>query len=279
MGEKDRQEMELVDQLVFAYQAGDMASGEELMKRFGCHPTERSLQSYVGKYYKFIRTVPYRMFNSRENRVFISCFMKDPDVRARLIRKNTSSEIRTKVVEHWPKMVDQWRCIPDEELWFELRYLFLRQAKRYKHKYKNIFFTGYLSNSYGYAVAQFLRKRLKTYDIYARKRPMIVYAEDVHEDDEAEITVSDKVFTHLPFLIEDEELGNAWVRGFDCDDRFRRLSQLQRLILKMYYEDDLTDQKIADTMNLHINTIHKYRKKACQIVQETHEYLLQGGEL
>lgn len=75
----------------------------------------------------------------------------------------------------------------------------------------------------------------------------------------------------------DEELDINWVRGLTCGEEFKELTHLQRLILKLNYEDGWTDGKIADMMGIHINTIFRQRKKADAIVKETVEKLIQEG--
>lgn len=274
-------EMREIDELVFRFQAGDKECGERLLRLFGCHPKDRKLTAYVGKYFRIIRKVTLS-FKDRDSRKFISTFIEDPVIREKMRVFYQYGETRRKVSDLLDHLQNLWSSIPDEELKQDLRFLFIRQMVRYKHKREKVFFTGYLYNSYRYAVQNYLRDKFKVNEPYTylyQSGKLLVYQEDIYEDSDTEIRLDERTFSTQPMLASDDELGNTWIRGFNCRDEFKRLTQWQRLLLKLYYEDNKTDGQIAEYTNMHINTIHKHRKKAEHIVQETAEYLRNGGEI
>jgi DNA-directed RNA polymerase specialized sigma24 family protein len=272
-------EMERIDELVLRFQAGDKDCGEQLLRLFGCHPEDKKLSLYVGKYFRMIRKVVLS-FDDRDSRKFISTFIADPAIREKMRVSYQYADVKGKVIELLTYLQSMWMAIPDDELKQDLRFLFIRQMVRYKHKRRKVFFTGYLYNSYRYAVLNYLKDKFKSYEPYMYpSRRLVAYQDDVYEDADTEIQLDYRTFSTQPMLASDDDLGYTWVRGFNCRDEFKRLNQWQRLILKLYYADEMNDREIAVYMNMHINTIHNHRKKAEHIVQETAEYLQSGGEI
>lgn len=266
---KQKEEMEEIDRLVFQFQEGDWESGEEVLRLFGCHPDE-PFTRYVGKFYHMLRYGRFS-FSDRESRKIISCFVSDPLVRKNLHKAYQYGDTRQKAYDAVKSMMGYVESIPDEDLKQELRTLFIQQMKRYKKKKKDVFFAGYIYNSYGYAVLNFLNSYVKKSEPYhiKYKKPYLIPLDEAYvEENEEGYEINERLTNQTLILQEDEVIGNSWIRGLTCGEEFQKLSMLQRLIIKFYYEDDLTDGKIAKQMNMHINTIHKQRKKGIQLIEE-----------
>lgn len=269
MKAKDKQGMQAIDELVFRFQAGDKEAGEEVMRMFGCHP-EADMSNYVGKYYYMLRMGRFS-FDDLESRTFINCFIGNAEVRSAMRKWFQSADTRRHAVKALTDIVKRLWHISDEELKQDLRLLFIQQMQRYKKIKKNVYFSGYLCNSYGFAVVDYVMKRMKSKEPYVIKYntyQIIPMQEEVYVDDASSIDINERTLYNTPMMLDDDELGNSWVRGLTCGEEFMKLNHFQRLILKLYYQDDMSDGKIAKLMNMHINTIHNHRKRAIKIVEQ-----------
>lgn len=276
MNEKKRKNMDDISDIVLRYQGGDQASGEEILKRFGGHPSE-PMTAYMGKFYRLIRDGTFD-FQDRDSRRFIALFIEDESVRESLYKFYQNSFVKKIAMQKVDHVRNICSIIEDEDLKQELRFLLLKQALRWKRKSKKIGFTGYLYNSYRFALFRRINQILKPYDPYLHNfEEMERFEDESHVDGNTVIKLDQSWFIQEPMLIDDDELGNSWVRGLTCSDEFRYISPLQRYILKLYYEEGLSDQKIADRFSMHINTIHNHRKKAIKTVQETVARLKEEG--
>jgi DNA-directed RNA polymerase specialized sigma24 family protein len=266
-----------IDELVFAYQNGSEEAAMELLEIYGGHPKKRDLSLYLGKYFKMLRYGKLDL-NDRDSRLFISLFLEDPCMRKEMRKayqyKPTQQAARRKLqnLEH------SLRVMTDDDLRQELVAMFLKVAKKYKKVKKNVDFNGYLYNYYRFEVANFIKKLLQPDEMYVKHPDRLIrIADDLLGDDDSVIELQDSILMNLPIMQMEEELDINWVRGFTCGEEFKELSQLQRLIIKLNYEDGWSDGKIADMMGIHINTIFRQRKKADAIVKETVEKLIQEG--
>lgn len=279
IGEKEKEKMLNVDQLVFRFQDGDDEAGEELIRMFGGHPKEE-VNFYIGKYFWMLRGDSERFkWKDKDSRKFICCFLEDSEMRKSMKRFYQNGDVRTYAMKKLHKIVDQCKPIEDEDLKQELRLMFIEQAKRYKNISKNINFPGYLFNSYRYRIATMITRRMRKYDPYLHmysSKQILSLQEDRYVDGGTEIEIEENTFNQL-MLQDDDELGNSWVRGLTCGPQFRDLTSLQRLIIKLYYDEKMTDRAIASKLSMHINTIHNNRKRAKAIIEGTVERLYKEG--
>jgi RNA polymerase sigma factor (sigma-70 family) len=278
MWPKEKEKLLYIDQLVFRFQDGDKEAGEELSKLFGCHPSG-PLRLYIGKYFNLLRFGRFS-FNDKDSRKFISCVIADPKLRERLRPAYQYRETKIQTMRYVYKLSELCASIAEDELIQELTYLFLRQAKRYKKKRKHVNFAGYLYNSYRYAVIDYINKRVRKYDPYLHmysKYELPAFNDELYIDSKTEIDINEITISDVTQIVDDDTLGNSWVRGLTCGPEFRDLNDFQRLILKLHFEDKMTDGKIAERFNMHINTIHKHRKRAENIIKETRERLFKEG--
>lgn len=277
MNDKDKELMEHIDQLVFQYQEGCEESGEALLRYFGCHPAQWELSSYIGKYYSILRFGRFN-FADRDSRKFISSFISDAELRKKMKPWYQYKEVKTEVRKIVDHVVGMCLPIPDEDLKQDLRMLFLQQARRYKKTRKNVNFPGYLYNSYRYAVKNHITKLFKAYEPYMHMPGKLkALYEDVSGDETTLIPIDDITLEDTPIMMLDDELGNNWVRGLTCGEEFEDLTPLQRLILKMHYQEGMSDRKIADQLGLHINTVFRQRTKTIKQVEDNVERIQKEG--
>lgn len=266
-----------IDEIVFLYQEGDELAGEEILRRYGCHPNDKELTKYVGKYFKMLRRGVFN-FKDKDSRAFIRCFVADKELRDKLIPFYQYKETIERTYEVLNRIIKQLKAIDDEDMKQDLRMLLLIQAQRYEKTKKSVDFNGYLYNSYRFAVKNWIQKLTKPSEPYMHMHDELLgFAEDSFADEDSEIEVNEDLFAAPPMIEMDEEIGNSWVRGITCGEEFKDLTPLQRLIIKLHYHDGLTDGKIAEMMGIHINTIFRQRKKAGQIIEQTTEELIQKG--
>ena len=267
-----------IDELVFRFQEGDGEAGERLLRIFGGHPEDPEPTRFIGKYYLLLRYGKVN-FKDRDTRRFIMLFIDDPEIRKKLIPFYQYKEVKSHAIKKVELLVKQLEFIPDEDLIQDLRVLFLTQVKKYNSKRKGkVRFTGYLYNSYRYVVKNHVERILKPKDPLTHKRQNVIhFQDDRFEDENSEIEINDRIFNDDIRILEDDELGNNWVRGITCGEEFRKLNPFQRLILKLHYEDGYSDGEIGEKLGLHINTIFRQRRATCQIVQKTVQDLIKEG--
>lgn len=268
------EEQEYIEVLVFSYQEGNEAAGEELLRMYGADPASDTLTSYIGKFYRMIRFGKID-FKDYDSRYCVSLFFPGPE-RPAIIQSYQYKKTKQDVLRKLANIEESMKCVEDDELKQELRFLFLRQCKRYKKT--NRTFGAYLNNSYRYEVARYIIRLMKQEEPYVKLRKKIVrLADERVKDDDADVDIQDSIFAKEPMMVMDEELGNSWVRGLTCGEQFRDLTPLQRMIIKLNYFDGWSDGRIADKMGIHINTIFRQRTKAGEIVRNTVEQLKQEG--
>lgn len=277
--EKPKQEHHNIDELVFRYQAGCEESGEEILRIFGCHPQDKRMTLYVGKYYSMLRYGKIS-FGDKDSRRFIACFMVDSELRKKMIPFYQYRDVKEEARRTLEKVINILGVVEDEDFKQDLRMLLLQQAIRYRKTKKSVDFTGYLYNSYRYAVKNYIQDLFKRYEPYMHMPNNLISIEDeLIEDESSIIKLGEDIFAKEPMISADldDELGNSWVRGLTCGDEFKDVTPLQRLILKLHFHDGVADGKIADMMGVHINTIFRQRKKATKAIEEAIERLIAEG--
>jgi len=248
---------DLVDELVQKYQDGDRDAAEELI---------RQLAPYMIKFFKILRLGIIDL-SDRDSRRFISLFIEKPDIRAKLKKAFQSSDARNEAYQAALMVQSMCSEIPSEDIIQELIVVLLTLAKRFTKHRKKVNFCGYLYNSYRFE----LGRRIKsiTADPLAHRSDFNVsYNDGEYLNKEDLIEDNARVFINEPLMILEDELGNSWVRGLTCGEEFSRLTQLQRIILKMHYIDGEGDTAIAERLGLHRNTVRSQRVRAEELLRQ-----------
>lgn len=251
------------DDIVKRYQNGDEGAGMALLKEYGYDPESGEVYAYIGKYFKMMRFG--RMdFKNYDSRAFISLFFSDAE--GKEMRKSYQyMETKVKMRKKLQQIEKVMRSVPDDDIIQELIHILLVQAKKYRPKKRS--FGAYLKNSFRYRLNDYVLKYMKSEDIFDNTDIEVAgIGEDVAEDVESIIDPEDFTWDALKIQHEDE-LGNAWVRGIHCSGRFKDMTPLQRLILRMNYMEKLSDREIADAMGMHINTIFRQRTNAKRMLE------------
>lgn len=262
-----------VDQLVFAYQAGDQEAAMQLLTRYG-YSLDGEPTRFLGKYYQLLVHGAYDL-RDKDVRRFLQLYMNDGESRRVMtyhLQDTATKKDAARVVNLLTTHIQQ---VDKEDVMQDLVLLFLDQAMKFEKQKKQVDFSGYLYNSYRYKVYHLLQKKLFSYDV--------LLSEDLQEFDEDIIgedgvVIKDEWFYPEPVLKDEPELGLDWVQG-NCHAVYAPLSVLERLILKLAYDRHLTDEQIAKQLGFHRNTIWKYRNEARNKVEDLHEVLRKEGML
>lgn len=253
---------DFIEDLVRKFQEGDGDAGGRLIQAF---------KPYMSKYIKILCSGLLDL-NDLDSRKFISLFIADAAVRRDLARALQPTHVRSEAYKSATLLARLCQPMDKEDIEQELALVLLILAKRYKKKGKKNF-CGYVYNSYRYE----LQRRLAD----MTKDPIVYRADtNISYHDEENLAVSsgnelpkdiDSTDTTIRKAFEDE-LDNSWVRGITCSEVFYKLTQFQRLIIKMHYYDGLSDPKIADKLGMHINTIFRQRRNAINKLRNADSY-------
>ena len=241
---------EQIENLVKRYQGGECEeAGNQLIEMFA---------PLFNKYIKIIKKGVLD-FSDYESRHFISLFIADQKVRAGLKRHFQSKKTREVAYKALYIINSAHNQIFEEDLYHDFIVIFLKSV----HKYKvDKGFCAYIAASFPYEVSRLVKKVLQN---------PISTAVIGDFDDELFKTVA-KSSCNVVNLDEKlvsnntEELSNSWIYGLTCGDPFEDLLPLERLILKLYYLDNMTETEIANKLGFHRNSIWLKRRAAVEKV-------------
>ena len=60
----------------------------------------------------------------------------------------------------------------------------------------------------------------------------------------------------------------AYIKTEEAEERWRALTDRQRSIYKLYYEEGFTQEEIADILNIGQNTVHYYLQSIAKRLQK-----------
>lgn len=240
-----------IDILVDGYQQGNSASAEKLVEFF---------DPFLKKYLKIIKGGVISL-SDKDSRKFVSLFMADAIARKGLQKSFQSTETRNKAYQAVVMITGMTKNIPDEDLEQELICILLLMAGRYKKRGKKINFCGYVYSSFKFEVYRMLSKL--TMDPLVHGCDLALrFNDEAYIDEDNDVESDDAIYIEELMMILDEELGNSWVRGLTCGEEFEELTPIERLILRMKYQEGRTDIYIADRLQMHRNTVRTQRIKA-----------------
>ena len=218
------------------------------------------------------------------HRVFVANFMKHSGLARALKTRSPMSPAVVAAESAMTSVSTQLKPIDEEDLRQEAVVEFLALLRRYRSRNNQNYLIPYILKSFPYAMTRRVQALIKD--------PLVNLASDkldslVPGDDGAQygdhrradnITVLARGSRHnleaLSFSYEqsaaalnDDELGNTWLRGEVCDDAFDCLTYAERKILKAFYFEELTDAEIAEELGVSYNTAirrrHHIEAKLC----------------
>ncbi len=256
-----------IDKIVYGYQQGKDTYAEQLLELFAGSSYEIKENSYLGKFYRVLRGGKIFM-EDKDIRGFLALYIKDENARKYFLSYTSSSRTREIGSYIMDTLQEQYSSIPDEDLQQDLIMLFLQQATRYEKQKEDIYFTGYLYNSYRYALRVYLEK---AYGYIYVEKDFIPFEEEEHADTESLIEIDDRDLIDTPRISfeEDGEFGNSWVRGLTCHPIFLALSPIERIILSQWYMEKKSDKKIAEMIGMNETTVFHKRKRAVEKLKGT----------
>lgn len=250
-----------VDRLVDIYQAQfkeDAApdareradkAGIELLERF--HP--------LFKKYVILLTTGQINFKNTEQRQFVKLFMDKKHLQQALNRKNPGENYREQISQLFNFIIEGYGHKPEEEIYDDMRVIFLLLLKRYKNIGRS--FCCYVYNLFKYEVCRMIQKY--------QKNPINFHYKIATLDECARVTVDD--YSEIEDSIYEDDMGlpdMSWVKGETCSDLFSQLTSEERIIISKYYLQDWADKQIAELLDMHINTVNQRRKAATKHLAE-----------
>jgi len=240
-----QEEYLIIEDLVKDFQQGNRETGEKIIEHFFPFTL------------KYMQLIKYGIMNyhDKDIRFFIAMFVADPFIRT-MIRYGKRKPADGEVAAYNTVNVIKETCKSLEEcdLTQEMALIILIMATRYRPKGKSNF-CGYMYNVFKYELYRKLVKITKDPITYSTT------LEDYTKDED--FTQNESLYIISPNVVNLESaLDYNWVHGITCSDAFSELTELERLLLKLTYEDHLTDIEISEKVGLHRHTIRK-KKIAC----------------
>jgi predicted DNA-binding protein YlxM (UPF0122 family) len=255
MDKKTAEWYDYIEELVEKYQQGDSESGLTLINAF---------EPYMKKYSRMIKDGCIDLKDD-DSRKFISLFITDYNTRINLIKHPQSKEARSAAYSAISMLTKVCQSITIEDLKQDFCVILLSLCKRYVKQNDGANFCGYTYNTFRYEIHRRIIDIVK--DPLAFMSDFnISFDETQYITQDTDTYIDNEEISNVPMAIEDDELGNNWIRGLSCDDMFYNLTPLQRLILKKYYIEGYSDPKIADKLCMHKNTIYRNRMKAEDVI-------------
>ena len=215
----------------------------------------------------YITLIKYNQidWSSKDQKIFISQFINNKDVKRALNRKKTSTEYKNKIYHSFNFVVTTYGSATEEDILSDLYLCFLTLMKRYKQTGKN--FCAYVANAFHFEVSRYIKKQIsnplainyknhKYEDMINGMEDMNIYI--LHEDNYYES------ITGLPDY--------TWINGDTCSDVFEDLTPFQRKILIKYYLEDFNDRQISEINGSNIGTINNKRRVAVNKVCKACNY-------
>ena len=162
----------------------------------------------------------------------------------------------------------QVRPIDDDDLRQEMAELFIAMLRRYRSINNQNFLIPYILKSFPYALSRRVRQIIKdplvnlaSDKILSLHAPMPTDATDYGRRPNVKdwvgfLTTS---YEQSAIQVDEDELGNAWLRGESCHQAFENLTYSERKIIRSFYHLQKTDAQIAYDLGVSYNTAIRRR--------------------
>ncbi len=207
------------------------------------------------------------------HRIFISNFIKYPYLGRALKTRYPSSAALRAGWEAMNSVSIQLRSIDDDDLKQEIAATFLTTLKRYRSRNDQNYLIPYILKSFPFALTRCVQKLIKdplvnlqsdkidSLDVtrsgrYLQNVDPIEYLTKGSASNLERLSLS---YEQVLSSVEEDGLGNPWLQGEICNDKFDCLTYAERKILKFFYYLEMTDAEIALAMGISYNTAIRRR--------------------
>lgn len=215
------------------------------------------LNKFSPLFKSYITLIKYNQidWDSKDQKMFISQFVNDREVKRALNRKKTSSEYKSKIYYSFNFITTTYGSASEEDILSDLYVCFLTLMKRYKQTGKN--FCAYVANAFHFEVSRYIKKQISNPLAINYKNHKYEDVINGNEDVNINIVHEDNYYESLTGLPD-----YTWVNGDTCSDIFSDLTPFQRKILIKYYLEDFNDRQISELNGSNIGTINNKRRVA-----------------
>ena len=258
---------EQVHKLALSFQDGDSEAGVELAAAFN---------GFLLKYVNLVSKGSFKM-QDRALREFISLYVKNPEIRKNKHQYAKSKAVRDQLRLTAEKIQYLYSDVPKEELMQYALIGLFTLAKRYNPKNNMPSFHMYADRAFHFHFHNEISVQIND---PAAMHHTVSFDEHEHLmiDDESAVLFEKalrraehqskvKKMNTLcvqadqdPFDISSLDLN--WINGATCGYEFNKLSPFERNIIKMYYVNNMTDEKIANHFGMVRETITRKRNAA-----------------
>lgn len=251
--------------------AGDPKSQEQLLEIFS---------NFLSKYIALLYHNKYSL-EDYDVRRFVALFIKDPETRRRLMRRQFNTKTRNAINDtmrgiHY--MVLRYGEIIDIEQTVNMT--FLQAVERYERMESKaggyVPFSGYLYSYYFYLLKKNVDMLLID-QLGRRTFPLVTNAESESEwsenDTEKMRDDDNRLSQPADQVMFGQEIDSEWVFGATATAPFDRLTIQERQLLKWRYIDNLKASEVADRITEHPNTIRDhYQRIRAKLREFAEEY-------
>lgn len=215
------------------------------------------IQRFSPLFKSYLTVIKYNQidWNSKEQKMFVSQFIGDRNLKRALNRKKTTSEFKAKIYHAFNFVTTTYGILSEEDILSDLYLCFLVLMKRYKQKGKN--FCAYVANSYHFEISRYIKKQISNPLMVNYKNYKYEDIINGNEDHELNIIHEDNYYESVTGLPD-----HTWINGDTCGDLFSDFTPYQRKILIKYYLEDYNDRQISEMFGSNIGTINSKRRNA-----------------
>jgi len=281
-----------VHDLVYEYQNGSMEAANILLESFS---------KFLSNYINLIKFGRYNL-NYYSVRSFIKLFVEDPNDRKLLnsyfFNQYTSKSITFSTVNI---IMNIFHESTYEDIKQDLKIIFFNMCKKYKDVRPS--FHAYVDKNFHYYAYRYWEKTIRdpigrgsslsistTIKSHKFTEDMKLTLADMLEDQQSKVEsdyVLNKITVYydiksssIPIAFGEENddtynnnfLNTNWANGITCSKAFKILTPLERIIVKLWYVDNLTDTQIGEKLGICRGSINKRRNIAKTKISEYLKY-------
>lgn len=281
-----QEEYEKVHKLVYEYQAGSIAAGQELIENFS---------KFFTKYVSLIKFGTYDL-SHYSTRSFIKLFVHDSKDK-KLINPYLKNTVSTKyVVSNAVNLILQlFETSSLEDIKQDLQIIFLNMCNKYKDTKPSFHY--YIDRTFHFNAYRYFEKMVRdpiargyTYDhiiktdsdsetmnildiipdrINIVENDQTLHDLDLYYSEDSNIIIN----SESNCIYDNNFLDTNWINGATCNEIFSCLDPSERRIIQMWYVENKTDFEIAEAFGVCRGTINRKRN----IAKEKLDNLLKRG--